>query len=109
MDGSVPELFRKLKERYPDILENYDRLAASVRSIQGLDNRSQRLVKLGIAIGARLEGAVHSHARKCRAAGLSDGELYHAGLLAITTVGWPAAAASLSWIDDVLKGIGREG
>jgi alkylhydroperoxidase/carboxymuconolactone decarboxylase family protein YurZ len=72
---------------------------------EGLDERSQRLVKLGIAIGAKQEGAVHSHVHKCREAGISDEEIYHAALLGITTMGWLSAMATLSWINDILKAI----
>ncbi|MDA2927355.1 carboxymuconolactone decarboxylase family protein, partial [Acidobacteria bacterium AH-259-G07] len=75
----------------------------AISSAEGLDDRSQRLVKLGIAIGAGRQGAVHSHSRKCKKAGLSSAELHHAALLAITTIGWSGAIAALSWINDELQ------
>lgn len=98
-----PELFQKVIKRYPKIWESYERLGESVRSIKGLDERSQNLVKLGIAIGSRSEGAVHSHVRKCKKAGMSNEEIYHAGMSAITTMGWPQSMAVISWINDILK------
>jgi alkylhydroperoxidase/carboxymuconolactone decarboxylase family protein YurZ len=36
------------------------------------------------------------------AEGLTAADIRHIALLAITTTGWPASAAALSWIDDVL-------
>jgi 4-carboxymuconolactone decarboxylase len=67
-----------------------------------LDDRSCRLVKLGIAIGALAEGAVRSNARKARDAGVTPDEIRHAAVLAITTRGFPAAVAALGWIDEAL-------
>lgn len=49
-----------------------------------------------------MEGAVHSHARKCLAAGATAAEIRHAALQATTTIGFPSMMAALSWIDDVL-------
>ncbi|MBI5599802.1 MAG: carboxymuconolactone decarboxylase family protein [Deltaproteobacteria bacterium] len=84
-------------------------MGRTVGGVKGIGGKNQQLVKLGISIGAGLEGAVHSHVRRSKEAGASDAEIYHAALLAITTVGWPAAIRALSWIDDVLKDIGGKG
>jgi alkylhydroperoxidase/carboxymuconolactone decarboxylase family protein YurZ len=108
MSKELPEFLQKVIKRYPKVWENYENLGLSVMEVNGLDERSQRLVKLGIAIGAQDEGAVHSHTRKCRKAGISNEEIYHASLLAITTIGWPSAMAALSWIDDILQELDKE-
>ena len=107
MDNQLPEFFQKVIKKYPQIRESYEKMGESASMLEALDERGQRLVKLGIAIGARLEGAVHSHVRKCKQAGISDEEIYHAAILAITTIGWPAAMASISWIDDILKDLDK--
>jgi alkylhydroperoxidase/carboxymuconolactone decarboxylase family protein YurZ len=60
-------------------------------------------VKLAIAVGAGREGAVHSHVHRGLDAGLTPAELRHVALLAITTIGWPAAVAALSWIEDATQ------
>ena len=98
----LPEFLQRVVERYPGVWDDYGKLSRTVDGIEGLDLRSQRLVKLGIAIGAGRRGAVHSHTRKCRRAGLANAEIYHAALLAITTIGWSGAIAALSWINDEL-------
>lgn len=103
MKEDLPDFLEKVISRYPRVWENYGLLGQAVSAAGGLDARSQKLVKLGIAIGAGRQGAVHSHTRKCRKAGISSGELYQAALLAITTIGWSGAIAALSWIDDELK------
>ena len=67
-----------------------------------LDERTARLVKLGLAIGASAEGAVRSNARKALAAGATAEEIRHVALLGVTTCGFPAAIAGFGWIDEVL-------
>ena len=74
-----------------------------------LDERSRRLAKLALAIGAGHEGAVHSAIRRALESGLTPEELYHVGVLAITTVGWPSAHAAMTWMQDVVEGIGKGG
>jgi alkylhydroperoxidase/carboxymuconolactone decarboxylase family protein YurZ len=58
------------------------------------------LVKLGIAIGAMREGAVHSSVRKARAAGASAAEMQQVLALAATTIGFPATVAAFTWVRD---------
>lgn len=66
MKEDLPDFLEKVISRYPRVWENYGLLGQAVSSAGGLDARSQKLVKLGIAIGAGRQGAVHSHTRKCR-------------------------------------------
>jgi alkylhydroperoxidase/carboxymuconolactone decarboxylase family protein YurZ len=67
-----------------------------------LDERTRRLVKLGIAVGAMAEGAVRSNARKALQAGASEGDILHVAALTVSTCGFPAAVAAYSWIEEVL-------
>jgi alkylhydroperoxidase/carboxymuconolactone decarboxylase family protein YurZ len=67
-----------------------------------LDARTRALVRLAIAIGGRLEGAVHSHARRAVEAGVSPAEVRHAVALAAPTIGFPATVAAFTWVEDVL-------
>ena len=67
-----------------------------------LDAKTRELVKLGMAIGSRLEGATHSHVRKALAAGATATEIRHTAVLAISTLGLPTAVMALTWVDDVL-------
>ena len=105
MKNDLPEFLQKVVDRYPEVWASYGELSRALESVDGLDAKSQRLVKLGIAIGAGRQGAVHSHTKKCKKAGWTEAELYHTALLAITTIGWSGAIAALSWIDDELKGL----
>lgn len=105
MKKELPEFFKEVIKKYPKIAESYEDLAKEISQTNGLDERGQKLVKLGIAIGAKTEGGLHSQVRKCKEAGISDEEIYHAALLAITSIGWPSAMATLSWINDILKAL----
>lgn len=105
MKKELPEFFKEVIKKYPKIADSYEDLARAISETHGLDERGQKLVKLGIAIGAKTEGGVHSQVRKCKEAGISDEEIYHAALLAITSIGWPSAMATLSWINDILKAL----
>jgi alkylhydroperoxidase/carboxymuconolactone decarboxylase family protein YurZ len=61
------------------------------------------LVKLALALGARQEGAVHSHARRGLREGLTRAEMLHVALLGVTTLGWPHATSGRAWIEDVVR------
>ena len=67
-----------------------------------MDTKTQRLLKLAIAIGSQRAGAVNSHTRRALKAGCTPDELVHVGILAITTVGWPAAFAAICWIQETI-------
>ena len=67
-----------------------------------LDARVQRLVKLALAVAKESPGAVRSNVRKALEAGDSADEIRQVVLLAITTCGFPTAAAGMQWVDEVL-------
>lgn len=102
MSDELPRPYQAFMEKYRSIWEAYDRLGAAVHEQGPLDKKTRELIKLGIAIGARQEGAVHSHTRRALAAGASPDEIRHAVLLAIPTVGFPTMMAALTWVEDEL-------
>ena len=93
----------RLANGYPDVWENYTALGKSVADAGELDARTRRLLKLALAVGAGSEGAVHSHARQAREEGIVDADIRQVVLLAITTLGFPAAMAAYSWVNDILE------
>jgi 4-carboxymuconolactone decarboxylase len=100
----IPGWYKEQRTRYPKVLEAYEELGEACRTSGPLDGKTLALVKLAIAIGARLEGAVHSHVRRSLEAGATIEECRHVVLLATTTIGFPAMMAALSWVEDVAKG-----
>lgn len=99
----LPPIYMRVREQYPEVARALDQLARASDGAGPLDDRSCRLVRLGVAIGALAEGAVRSNARKALDAGITPDEIRHAAVLAITTRGFPAAVAALGWIDEVLS------
>jgi 4-carboxymuconolactone decarboxylase len=102
-DDHLPDVYLGFREDYPAVAAALDGLGEAVDGAGPLDERTARLVKLGLAVGALAEGAVKSNARKALAAGASPEEVRQVGMLAVTTCGFPAAIAGLGWIDEVLK------
>jgi alkylhydroperoxidase/carboxymuconolactone decarboxylase family protein YurZ len=100
---NLPPFLQQIARKHPGVWEAYNQLGAAAAKAGPLDEQQERLVKLAIAIGAGLQGAVHSHVRRGRDAGLTSEQLMHVGILAVTTVGWPSAIAALSWIDEALS------
>jgi len=102
----LPEIYSSFQRQFPVLCRNLDALAESANA-GPLDERTSRLVKLGIAMGAMAEGAVRSNARRALEAGATPEEILHVVALTVTTRGFPAAVASYSWIEDVLKSADR--
>jgi alkylhydroperoxidase/carboxymuconolactone decarboxylase family protein YurZ len=102
MEKKLPPAYRRFAEEQPRLLAAYEELSDAALTEGPLDRKGAELVKLGIAVGARLEGAVHAHVRRARDAGASAGEIRHAIRLALTTVGFPTMMAALSWASDEL-------
>ncbi len=102
--SKIPKRFLQFTKEFKDVAEAYESLGNAVHAAGPLTTRERALVKLGISVGARLEGAVHSHVRKAMSAGLQKNELKHVALLALPTIGLPSMMAALSWIDEVVSG-----
>ena len=92
-----------LEKSFPGVWEAYQELGKAAAEAGPLDARTRRLIKLALSIGTSSEGAVHSHVRQAIEEGLAKEELQQVALLAITTLGFPAAVAGISWINDITK------
>ncbi len=102
MTDYLPEVFQQFRRRYPGVKEAFDALGAAEHEAGPLGEKERRLVKLGIAVGAESEGGVRSHVRKLLGIDASEEEILHAIVLALTTIGFPATNAALSWAEEVL-------
>ena len=101
---AIPKRYKKFQEDYPDVAKAYEEMGDAVHKAGPLDDKTRALIKLAISTGARLEGAVHSHARKALKAGCTKEEMTHAVMLALPTIGLPSTMAAVSWLEDVLNG-----
>jgi len=68
-----------------------------------LTAREVALVKLGVSIGARMEGAAHAHVRKAMAQGIDAAALEHVAILSCPTIGFPAMMMARGWVRDVAE------
>jgi alkylhydroperoxidase/carboxymuconolactone decarboxylase family protein YurZ len=91
-----PAAHRQFVRRFAKLAKAWE--LANQASAGPLDLRTQRLVKLAIAVGALREGAVHSAVRKAGDAGVSLAEMEQVVPLAATTIGFPSSVAVWGWI-----------
>ncbi len=101
MKGSSrpPAVHRQFVARFPRLGKAWD-LVNEEGGAGPLDEKTQRLVKLAVAIGAMREGAVRSGVRKAGDTGASPAEMEQVVALAASTIGLPASVAVWSWIRD---------
>jgi 4-carboxymuconolactone decarboxylase len=92
-----PAAHQQFVHRFPGLGKAWD-LVNQEGGTGPLDAKTQRLLKLAIAIGAMREGAVHSGVRKARDAGASLAEMEQVVALAASTIGFPASVAVWSWV-----------
>jgi len=104
----VPGTFKRFLETYPDVAKAYEQLGKATQDWGPLEKKTRELVKLGVAVGNRHEGAVHSHTRRALDAGATPDEVRHVVLLSLTTIGFPNMMAAMTWVEDVLKVEGHE-
>jgi len=101
-EKKAPKHYRRLQERFPEVLDAVQNLGSTVRNAGPLDNKTAELIQMGVAASSGSVGAVNSHARRALQAGASEEELQHTLLLLISTIGFPQVAAALAWIEEVL-------
>jgi alkylhydroperoxidase/carboxymuconolactone decarboxylase family protein YurZ len=102
-----PETYQAFVRRYPKIGQAWEQIAQAGQE-GPLDERTARLVKLGIALGALREGAVHANVRKALALRISREEVEQVIALAAGTLGLPATVAAFSWVQDLLAQAGKK-
>ena len=108
MKEALPQSVITFESKYPEVWKAFAALGKACHETGPLDEKMRRLVKLGIAVAARHEGAVHSATRHTLNAGLSSEEMFQVAILSITTIGWPAAYAAMTWINEVIARTGSE-
>ena len=102
MTSRPPKTYTAFVARYPALGKAWDLLHEGGRAAGPLDELDMSLVKLGIAIGAMREGAVHSAVRKALEAGVLPREIEQVVALSASTIGLPGAVATWTWVRDLL-------
>ena len=101
--AELPSTAGEFAEHHPEVWEAYADLGEVCAEAGPIDDETKRLVKLGLAVAAQSEGAVHSHVRRGLEEGHDPEALEQVAVLAIPTIGFPQAMAALSWITDVTE------
>jgi 4-carboxymuconolactone decarboxylase len=109
MKKALPKPLEELRNDYGDVWKAFSDLGDRCHAAGPLDEKTRRLVKLALAVGAGLEGGTHSAVRNALAAGVTPDEMKHVVLLAITTLGLPATMRAWTWINDLLAAPGARG
>ena len=99
----APRSWRRLHEKYPDVVAAYDALSDACRQAGPLDDVAIALVKLAISVGLGAERTVHSHAKKALRAGADPNALRQIAIAALPTIGLPAMLDALGWIEDSIR------
>ncbi len=100
--AKLPSAFEQFRKNYPDVFAAYEKMGGATLQAGPLDGKTRELVKLALSIGAGMEGATHSHARRARDQGASAEEMRHVALLGLTTLGFPNTMKGLLWVEDVV-------
>lgn len=100
MNPKPPKIHQEFVKRFPKLGKAWELLRIGAQEAGSLDERTARLVKLGIAIGAMREGAVHSAARQAIGSGVDQEEIEQVVALAASTIGLPSTVAAYTWVKD---------
>jgi alkylhydroperoxidase/carboxymuconolactone decarboxylase family protein YurZ len=98
----VPKTYENFVGRYPKLGEAWERIAEAGKE-GPLDEKTIRLIKLAVAMGALREGAVHASVRKGLEMGIGREEMEQVVAIAAGTLGLPATAAAFSWVRDIVE------
>ena len=103
MSKELPKPVEEFKDAYSDVWKAFTQLGNRCHEAGPLDEKTRRLVKVALAIGAGLEGGTHSAVRTALAAGVTAEEIKHTAVLGVTTLGFPASVRAQTWIADCLE------
>lgn len=101
--AEYPTHYNWISSRFGGIMAVHQELGKALAGAGPIDPKTGHLLQLAAAAAIRSEGAVHSHVRRAMDAGANQEEIYHTLVLLISTIGFPAAAAALSWAHDLIQ------
>ena len=97
----LPKNYQMMQEQHPEFIKAVAELGNAVRQEGPLDEKTVELIQLSAAAALKLEGAVHSHARRALKAGATPEELRQTLIVLTSTMGFPTVASAMSWVRDV--------
>ena len=73
----LPKPVQDFRKLYPEVWKAFNELGDRCHAAGPLDEKTRRLVKVALSMGAGLEGATHSAVRNARRAGITLDEINH--------------------------------
>jgi 4-carboxymuconolactone decarboxylase len=101
--ADLPPTFRRFIDRFPDIAAGHQAMGKAGDAAGPLDRKMVELIKLGICVGAGLESATKSHARRAIEHGATREEVEQAAVLAVNPVGLPRAVMAWQWATEQME------
>jgi len=102
MSDKFPGPYSQLKQDHPEFIRAYEQLGKAAKQAGPLSEKEAQLIQLAAAAAIRSEGSVHSHCRRAIDAGATAGEIRHALMLLVSTIGFSTMVAALTWVEDIL-------
>ena len=99
----MPDTLDNFKREFPDAWAAYLQLKQACDKDGPLDSKVVELVKVGISTALEREGGLVAHISQAKKAGADNHEIYHAILIAMGLVGFPAVLAAFSTATKYLK------
>ena len=100
--AKYPKNYIAFQKKFPELIKTYQEAGKLAKEKGPINEKTGHLIQLAACAALRSEGGVHSHARRAIKAGASKNEIYQTVALLINTIGFPTAAATFSWINDVI-------
>jgi 4-carboxymuconolactone decarboxylase len=97
----LPDVFTAFIEQHPEIAEALRNVGSLCSNSGPLDQKTQHLIQLGIAVGIASKGGVRSHTRRALDTGATKAEIIQTVLLSATIIGFPAMIAAYGWVQEV--------
>jgi alkylhydroperoxidase/carboxymuconolactone decarboxylase family protein YurZ len=101
--ANYPKQYRWVTSRFGKVMKAHQQLGEALLAAGPLKKKQAHLVQLAAAAATRSEGAVHSHVRRALEAGVKPPEIYHTLVLLVSTIGFPAVSAALSWARETIE------
>lgn len=102
--ADIPRTYRAFTDRFPELARAHEAAGRAGDAAGPLDRKTVELIKLGLCLGAGLESATKSHARRALQHGASREEIEQAVALAVNPCGFPRAVMGWQWATDQLDG-----
>lgn len=100
---SMPNNYEWMKSKFDGVMKAHQEFGKALQNAGPIDKKNAQLIQLAAAASNRSEGAVHSHVKRALQAGANADEIYHALMLLASTIGFPAAAASIAWAREIIE------